>query len=78
MNITCFAFILFSSIACRALNGFLNTGRGGTVYLGVTDEGVVKGLYLNQDQVTDQATTTQCLHVLYAGAEEVQHEYLDL
>ncbi|XP_064398245.1 schlafen-like protein 2 [Halichondria panicea] len=35
----------------RALNGFLNTGGGGTVYLGVTDEGVVKGLYLNQDQI---------------------------
>ena len=37
---------------CRALNGFLNTGNGGTVYLGVTDEGVVKGLYLSQAQVT--------------------------
>ena len=37
---------------CRALNGFLNTGNGGTVYLGVTDDGVVKGLYLSQAQVT--------------------------
>lgn len=30
----------------RALNGFLNTGRGGTCYLGVTDKGVVHGLKL--------------------------------
>ena len=36
----------------RALNGFLNTGQGGTVYLGVTDDGMVKGIYLTQAQVS--------------------------
>ncbi|KAL5467452.1 hypothetical protein EMCRGX_G031677 [Ephydatia muelleri] len=30
----------------RTLNAFLNTGRGGTVYLGVTDGGLVLGLSL--------------------------------
>ncbi|XP_013418493.1 uncharacterized protein LOC106179420 [Lingula anatina] len=32
----------------RTLNGFLNTGKGGTVYLGITDEGHVRGLNLTQ------------------------------
>eukprot|EP00118_Oscarella_pearsei_P013568 m.109639 g.109639 ORF g.109639 m.109639 type:complete len:172 (+) comp37360_c0_seq5:65-580(+) len=29
--------------ASRALNSFLNSGKGGTVYLGITDDGVVRG-----------------------------------
>ncbi|ELT93749.1 hypothetical protein CAPTEDRAFT_227361 [Capitella teleta] len=32
----------------RNINGFLNTGLGGTVHLGITDEGFVKGLRLTQ------------------------------
>ena len=35
----------------RALAAFLNSARGGTVYLGIIDEGVVKGLYLTEYQV---------------------------
>lgn len=34
----------------RALNAFLNSARGGTVYLGVIDDGIVKGLYLTEYQ----------------------------
>ncbi|XP_052815539.1 uncharacterized protein LOC128242431 [Mya arenaria] len=34
----------------RNLNAFLNTGKGGTVYLGVIDSGHVKGLQLSQYQ----------------------------
>ncbi|XP_078689696.1 schlafen-like protein 2 [Branchiostoma floridae x Branchiostoma belcheri] len=34
----------------RALNAFLNTGQGGTVYLGITDDGRVKGIRLTQYQ----------------------------
>lgn len=34
----------------RAINAFLNTGKGGTVYLGIVDEGVVKGIRLSQYQ----------------------------
>ncbi|XP_053401077.1 uncharacterized protein LOC123549662 [Mercenaria mercenaria] len=34
----------------RVLSAFLNTGKGGTVYLGVIDSGEVKGLQLSADQ----------------------------
>ncbi|XP_028392118.1 uncharacterized protein LOC114516757 [Dendronephthya gigantea] len=34
----------------RAINAFLNTGKGGIVYLGITDEGSVKGIRLSQYQ----------------------------
>ncbi|XP_060589221.1 uncharacterized protein LOC132744510 [Ruditapes philippinarum] len=34
----------------RVLNAFLNTGKGGTVYLGVIDSGCVKGLQLSAYQ----------------------------
>ncbi|XP_022791715.1 uncharacterized protein LOC111330968 [Stylophora pistillata] len=34
----------------RNINGFLNTGKGGTIYLGIIDEGKVKGLLLTQYQ----------------------------
>ena len=36
----------------RALNAFLNTGKGGTVYLGVIDSGKVMGLQLSEFQVS--------------------------
>lgn len=36
---------------CRTINAFLNTGNGGTVYLGVIDSGEVRGLKLTQYQV---------------------------
>ena len=35
----------------RTLAGFLNTAAGGTVYIGVSDEGMVEGLVLNCYQV---------------------------
>jgi hypothetical protein len=35
----------------RAINAFLNTGKGGTVYLGIVDAGAVKGIRLSQYQV---------------------------
>ena len=38
-------------VQCRTLNGFLNTGKGGTVYLGVLDSGTVKGLVMSHHQV---------------------------
>lgn len=34
----------------RSLNGFINTGKGGTVYLGIIDSGEVRGLTLTQFQ----------------------------
>ena len=36
--------------ASRTINAFLNSGRGGTLYLGIIDEGVVKGFYLTEFQ----------------------------
>ena len=36
----------------RNINGFLNTGKGGTIYLGIVDDGKVKGLLLTQYQVS--------------------------
>jgi len=36
--------------ASRALGSFLNSGRGGTVYLGIIDEGVVKGFMMTDYQ----------------------------
>ncbi|KAJ7374918.1 hypothetical protein OS493_005276 [Desmophyllum pertusum] len=34
----------------RNINGFLNTGKGGTIYLGIVDDGRVKGLQMTQYQ----------------------------
>jgi len=34
----------------RNINAFLNSARGGTVYLGIVDEGIVKGLQLTEHQ----------------------------
>ncbi|XP_044175611.1 uncharacterized protein LOC114965074 isoform X1 [Acropora millepora] len=34
----------------RNINAFLNTGKGGTVYLGIIDDGTVKGLHMSQYQ----------------------------
>ncbi|XP_074645719.1 schlafen-like protein 2 [Tubulanus polymorphus] len=35
----------------KAINGFLNSGIGGTVYLGIVDDGSVKGMVLTQYQM---------------------------
>ncbi|KAK3085449.1 hypothetical protein FSP39_003502 [Pinctada imbricata] len=35
----------------RSLNAFLNTGKGGTVYLGILDSGVVRGIKMTQFQM---------------------------
>ncbi|KAJ9595516.1 hypothetical protein L9F63_013281, partial [Diploptera punctata] len=37
--------------ACRNLCGFLNTGLGGTIYIGILDKGVVQGVRLTQYQL---------------------------
>lgn len=36
----------------RTLNGFLNGSEGGTVYLGILDNGTIKGLQLTDHQVS--------------------------
>lgn len=36
--------------ASRTINAFLNTGKGGTVYLGIIDSGVIRGIQLTQYQ----------------------------
>lgn len=36
----------------RNINGFLNTGKGGTIYLGIVDDGRVKGLQMTQYQAS--------------------------
>ena len=38
-------------VVLRALCGFLNTGEGGRVYMGVLDSGVVVGLQMTSSQV---------------------------
>ena len=35
----------------RNINGFLNTGQGGKILLGVLDDGTVAGLALSEEQV---------------------------
>ncbi len=37
-----------------SLCGMLNTGRGGTLYLGVTDEGALEGLHMTNYQKVKQ------------------------
>ena len=47
-------FIMFNlgnAYNYRVLNGFLNTGKGGTAYLGIVDNGRVKGICMTQFQV---------------------------
>ena len=46
----CVPIILHLLISCRNLCGFLNSGMGGIVYCGVTDEGTVEGIGLNEYQ----------------------------
>ena len=46
----CVPFFLNLLISCRNFCGFLNSGMGGIVYCGVTDEGVVEGIGLNEYQ----------------------------
>lgn len=41
-------------IIIRTLNGFLNTGQGGTVYLGVLNDGTVNGIAMSVFQVSEQ------------------------
>lgn len=45
-----FHFLCVSNF--RNINGFLNTGKGGTIYLGIVDDGKVKGLHMTQYQVS--------------------------
>ena len=41
------------------INAFLNTGQGGTVYLGIVDSGMIHGLKLTQYQVSLKLTQYQ-------------------
>jgi hypothetical protein len=43
--------ICCSHDCCRTVNAFLNSGQGGTIYLGVADDGKVLGIMLNQYKV---------------------------
>ncbi|XP_048254713.1 uncharacterized protein LOC124142586 isoform X1 [Haliotis rufescens] len=49
----------------RALNAFLNTGKGGTVYLGVIDDGTVLGLKLTLYQKDHVVSSVQDLFSRY-------------
>ena len=51
-------------VCYRTLNGFLNTGHGGTVYLGVLDDGTVKGLPMSQFQVDQSGHACAGFHPL--------------
>ncbi len=42
--------VIISFSYCRNLCGFLNTGAGGVVYCGVTDNGEVQGIHLTNYQ----------------------------
>ena len=44
-------FDIFSPAVSRAINGFLNSGKGGTVYIGVEDMGEILGKPLSLYQV---------------------------
>uniref|UniRef100_T1J2C2 Schlafen AlbA-2 domain-containing protein n=1 Tax=Strigamia maritima TaxID=126957 RepID=T1J2C2_STRMM len=46
------SFVSRQSRQCvsKALNAFLNTGDGGCVYLGITDDGIVRGIQLTDFQ----------------------------
>lgn len=47
-------FYIMNSFFFRNINAFLNTGKGGTVYLGIVDDGKVKGLRMSQYQVLNK------------------------
>ena len=54
----------------RSLAAFLNSARGGTVYLGIIDEGVVKGLYLTEYQVNHVTSRHAfCESIFYLNIE---------
>ena len=55
---------LFHVLNFRNINAFLNTGKGGTIYLGIVDDGKVKGLFMTQYQVSIKIILTVHLHVL--------------
>ncbi|OWF47152.1 uncharacterized protein LOC110454745 [Mizuhopecten yessoensis] len=58
----------------RALNAFLNTGRGGTCYLGVVDSGEVKGLKLTEYQKDHVVSSLDDLMSRYTPPVK-QHRY---
>ena len=49
------------TISPRNINGFLNTGQGGKILLGVLDDGTVAGLALSEEQVAI------IVHVIYVA-----------
>jgi len=70
-------FFLLLLLNFRNINGFLNTGKGGTIYLGIVDDGKVKGLHLTQFQVSCYPCSvngywSECLwaHITYPDLHE--------
>ena len=58
----------------RNINGFLNTGKGGTIYLGIVDDGKVKGLLLTQYQVSCHVLgmlSQQLLGRMFVGSYDI-------
>ncbi|XP_067928963.1 schlafen-like protein 2 [Watersipora subatra] len=47
------------SAISKAINGFLNTGIGGTIYCGVTDDAVLKGLNFSSYQMDHMRVSVQ-------------------
>ena len=54
-------FFLHCCLYFRTINGFLNTGKGGVVYLGIIDSGAIRGIQLTQYQVSNVAIKKQKL-----------------
>lgn len=56
----------------RNINAFLNSGNGGTIYLGIHDDAMIGGLHLSVDQVMLTITYLCLFHVLF------QKEHLEV
>ena len=47
-----FLFCILCFLSCRNVNGFLNSGRGGIIYLGISNNTTVNGIPLSSAQVS--------------------------
>ena len=61
---------------CRALCGFLNTGEGGAVYIGVGDNGRVLGLTYTSEQIDHMIQSIS--HTLSLYSPPVRRELWDV
>lgn len=55
----------------RTLNAMLNASTGGTIYIGVSDDGVIHGVVLNQYKVL----SFHCLSVGSGGQSASYHNF---